>query len=61
MPPLVMVKVPPCRSASVSLSVRAFCPSSAICFSSSAIDSWSASRTTGTTSPRLPDTATPMS
>jgi len=27
MPPLVMLKVPPCSSARVSLSVRAFCPS----------------------------------
>ena len=61
MPPLLMLKVPPCRSARVSLSVRAFCPSSAICFSISAMESVSASRSTGTTSPRLPETATPMS
>jgi len=55
-PPLVMVKVPPVSSSSVSLPSRARTARSAMPCSIPAIDSWSASRTIGTTSPRGLDT-----
>ena len=60
-PPLVMVKVPPCRSSSASFPSRARRPKSAMLFSMSAKLSASASRTTGTTRPWGEPTATPMS
>ena len=60
-PPLLIVYVPPVSSSTVSLPSCARLPKSAICFSMSAIDSWSASRRIGTTSPRGLPTAMPMS
>ena len=61
MPPLVIVKVPPCSSASASLFSRACVARSAISCSISAKLLRSASRTTGTTSPSSAPTAMPMS
>jgi hypothetical protein len=60
-PPLVMVKVPPLRSASESVPSSARFAKSRICFSIAAKLMRSASRSTGTTSPSLAPTATPMS
>jgi len=60
-PPLEMEKVPPVSSSMVSLPSLALAPNSAIFFSSSASDSWSASRRIGTTRPRELPTAMPMS
>ena len=60
-PPLVMVKVPPCISSMPSLPSRARLPKSTMPFSTSAIFMLSVSRSTGTTRPRSVETATPMS
>jgi hypothetical protein len=60
-PPLLIVNVPPVSSStSACPSLRALAES-AICFSMSAIDIWSASRRIGTTRPRGLPTAMPMS
>ena len=60
MPPLVIVNVPPCISSILSWPSRARLPKSAIVFSMPAMESWSASRTTGTTRPFSVPTAMPM-
>ena len=59
MPPLVIVNVPRCISSIVSCPSRARLPNSPIVFSIPATESWSASRTTGTTSPFSVPTAMP--
>ncbi len=61
MPPFEIVNVPPARSSTPRRFSRARLASSAMAFSISAKESASASRTTGTTSPFPPPTATPMS
>ena len=60
-PPLEMEKRPPVRSSMASLPSWARLPKSAIFFSMSAMDIWSASRRIGTTRPRGLPTAMPMS
>ncbi len=60
-PPLVMVKVPPVSSSIVIVPARARAAKLPIDFSISAKLKRSASRSTGTISPRSVDTATPMS
>jgi hypothetical protein len=61
MPPLVMVKTPPSRSARVILPSRAALAASPIAFSMSAMPSVSQLRTTGTIRPFSVETAMPMS
>ena len=60
-PPLVMVNVPPFRSSRVSVPLPARAAKSRMPSSTPANDIWSASRSTGTTSPPSAPTATPMS
>ena len=60
-PPLEIENVPPVSSSIVSLPSCARLPKSAICFSMSASESWSALRMIGTTRPRGLPTAMPMS
>ncbi len=60
-PPLEIEKVPPVSSSRPSLPAWARWPKSAICFSISAMLSWSALRRMGTTRPRGLPTAMPMS
>ena len=59
-PPLVMVKVPPCRSSTASLPSRAFSARAATAFSMSAKLMRSACRSTGTINPFSVLTATLM-
>jgi hypothetical protein len=58
---LEIEKVPPVSSSREILPSLAFWPNSAIFFSMSAMDIWSASRRMGTTRPRGEPTAMPMS
>ena len=60
-PPFEIENVPPVSSSIASLPSWARLPKSAIFFSISANESWSASRRIGTTRPRGLPTATPMS
>ena len=60
-PPLVIVKVPPVRSSMAIVPSRARLAYSPTSFSMLAKLFTSASRTTGTISPRSVETATPMS
>ena len=60
-PPLVIVKLPPVKSSTVSLPSRPFSANALIVFSISAIESLSQLRTTGVTKPRGVETAILMS